>query len=67
MMVLARLLEPKDFGLLGMVPAFTGVLKQMIARLGITHRRTAYDHPDGKSNIEPFHRSLKGEENNAVA
>jgi O-antigen/teichoic acid export membrane protein len=26
MMVLARLLEPKDFGLLGMVTAFTGVL-----------------------------------------
>ena len=26
MMILARLLEPKDFGLLGMVTAFTGVL-----------------------------------------
>jgi len=26
MMVLARLLEPRDFGLLGMVTAFTGVL-----------------------------------------
>ena len=26
LMILARLLEPKDFGLLGMVTAFTGVL-----------------------------------------
>src|SRR5882672_4451232 len=26
LMVLARILEPKDFGLLGMVTAFTGVL-----------------------------------------
>jgi PST family polysaccharide transporter len=27
LMVLARLLEPKDFGLVGMVTALTGILK----------------------------------------
>jgi transposase InsO family protein len=31
-------------------------------RLGITHRRTAYNHPEGNSYIERFHRSLKEEE-----
>jgi putative transposase len=31
-------------------------------RLGITHRRTAYHHPEGNSYIERFHRSLKEEE-----
>jgi transposase InsO family protein len=30
--------------------------------LGITHRRTAYHHPEGNSYIERFHRSLKEEE-----
>src|SRR5215472_14330758 len=29
---------------------------------GITHRRTAYHHPEGNSYIERFHRSLKEEE-----
>jgi putative transposase len=29
---------------------------------GITHRRTAYNHPEGNSYIERFHRSLKEEE-----
>jgi hypothetical protein len=33
----------------------------MLARLGITHRRTAY-HPEGNSYIERFHRGLKEEE-----
>ncbi len=33
-----------------------------LARLGITHRRTAYHHPEGNSYIERFHRSLKEEE-----
>jgi len=28
----------------------------------ITHRRTAYHHPEGNSYIERFHRSLKEEE-----
>jgi putative transposase len=31
-------------------------------RLGITHRRTAYNHLEGKSYIERFHRSLEEEE-----
>ena len=31
-------------------------------RFGITHRRTAYHHPEGNSYIERFHRSLKEEE-----
>ncbi len=31
-------------------------------QLGITHRRTAYNHPEGNSYIERFHRSLKEEE-----
>ena len=35
---------------------------ETLARLGITHRRTAYDHPEGNSYIERFHRSLKEEE-----
>src|SRR5215469_4595023 len=35
---------------------------ETLARLGITHRRTAYHHPEGNSYIERFHRSLKGEE-----
>jgi transposase InsO family protein len=34
---------------------------ETLARLGITHRRTAYHHPEGNS-IERFHRSLKEEE-----
>jgi transposase InsO family protein len=29
--------------------------------LGITHRRTAYHHPEGNSYIERFHRSLEEE------
>jgi putative transposase len=33
-----------------------------LTRLGITHRRTAYHHPEGNSYIERFHRSLKEEE-----
>jgi putative transposase len=35
---------------------------QTLNRLGITHRRTAYHHPEGNSYIERFHRSLKEEE-----
>jgi len=35
---------------------------EILARLGITHRRTAYHHPEGNSYIERFHRSLKEEE-----
>lgn len=35
---------------------------QTLSRLGITHRRTAYHHPEGNSYIERFHRSLKEEE-----
>jgi putative transposase len=33
-----------------------------LRRLGITHRRTAYNHPEGNGLIERFHRSLKEEE-----
>ena len=35
---------------------------ETLAHLGITHRRTAYHHPEGNSYIERFHRSLKEEE-----
>ena len=35
---------------------------ETLKRLGITHRRTAYHHPEGNSYIERFHRSLKEEE-----
>src|SRR5262249_53617021 len=35
---------------------------ETLAKLGITHRRTAYHHPEGNSYIERFHRSLKEEE-----
>jgi transposase InsO family protein len=35
---------------------------ETLNRLGITHRRTAYNHPEGNSYIERFHRSLKEEE-----
>src|SRR5207247_3728724 len=35
---------------------------ETLNRLGITHRRTAYHHPEGNSYIERFHRSLKEEE-----
>jgi putative transposase len=35
---------------------------EKLGRLGITHRRTAYHHPEGNSYIERFHRSLKEEE-----
>ncbi len=35
---------------------------EMLARLGIMHRRTAYHHPEGNSYIERFHHSLKEEE-----
>ncbi len=32
---------------------------ETLNRPGITHRRTAYNHPEGNSYIERFHRSLK--------
>ena len=35
---------------------------ETLHRMGITHRRTAYHHPEGNSYIERFHRSLKEEE-----
>jgi integrase-like protein len=35
---------------------------ETLNRLGITHRRTAYHHPEGNSYFERFHRSLKEEE-----
>jgi putative transposase len=35
---------------------------EILGRLGITHRRTAYHHPEGSSYNERFHRSLKEEE-----
>jgi putative transposase len=35
---------------------------ETLSRLGIQHRRTAYNHPEGNSYIERFHRSLKEEE-----
>jgi transposase InsO family protein len=39
---------------------------ETLGRLGITHRRTAYHHPEGNSYIERFHRSLKEEEVSTV-
>ena len=33
-----------------------------LTRLGISHRRTAFNHPEGNGMIERFHRSLKEEE-----
>ena len=41
---------------------YFGALFRNPGRLGITHRRTAYNHPEGNSYIERFHRSLKEEE-----
>jgi putative transposase len=35
---------------------------ETLAELGLSHRRTAYHHPEGNSYIERFHRSLKEEE-----
>lgn len=35
---------------------------EALRSLGITHRRTAYNHPEGNGLIERFHRSLKEEE-----
>jgi transposase InsO family protein len=35
---------------------------ETLNRLGITHHRTAYNHPEGNSYIERLHRSLKEEE-----
>jgi putative transposase len=35
---------------------------ETLGRLGITHRRTAYHHPEGNSDIERFHRKLKEQE-----
>jgi putative transposase len=35
---------------------------ETLTRLGITHRRTAFNHPEGNGMIERFHRSLKEEE-----
>jgi len=44
-------------------PQFTSTrYLETLARLGITHRRTAYHHPEGKIYMERFHRSLKEEE-----
>ena len=36
--------------------------QETLSRLGITHRRTAFNHPEGNGMIERFHRSLKEEE-----
>ena len=35
---------------------------ETLTELDITHRRTAYHHPEGSSYLERFHRSLKEEE-----
>ena len=35
---------------------------ETLGRLGITHRRTTYHHPEGNRYIERFHRSLKEKE-----
>jgi Integrase core domain/Tetracyclin repressor-like, C-terminal domain len=35
---------------------------ETLNQLSITHRRTAYHHPEGNSYIERFHHSLKEEE-----
>jgi putative transposase len=35
---------------------------ETLNRLSITHRRTAYHHPEGNSYIKRFHRSLKEQE-----
>lgn len=35
---------------------------ETLRQLGITRRRTAYNHPEGNGRIERFHRSLKEEE-----
>ncbi len=40
----------------------TNALLIASAQLGITHRRTAYHHPEDNSYIERFHPSLKEEE-----
>ena len=32
---------------------------ETLGRLGITHRRTTYHHPEGNRYIERFHRSLE--------
>ena len=37
-------------------------LVETLSRPGIAHRRIAYNHPEGNSLIEHFHRSLKEEE-----
>lgn len=34
---------------------------ETLRKWGITHRRTAYHHPEGNGYIERFHRSLKEE------
>jgi len=36
---------------------------ETLGGLDITHRRTAYHHPEDNSYIEGFHRSLKEAEN----
>jgi putative transposase len=64
-------LEVLPFGSRGMVLTLTTVngtqftsarYLETLNQLGITHRRTAYNHPQGNSYIERFHRSLKEEE-----
>ena len=44
MVVLARLLDPKDFGLVGMVTAFTGVLSLVPGFRAVRGRRAARGH-----------------------
>ncbi len=44
-------------------PQFTSTrFVDTLSKLGITHRRTAFNHPEGNGMIERFHRSLKEEE-----
>ena len=61
-----RTLKPKGCGTLTSLPRLiSGPPARFIEtlnRLGIIHRRTAYNHPEGNSYIERFHRSLKEEE-----
>jgi transposase InsO family protein len=62
------LAEPRTYVLLSLRTASrrlkidAATLLRVLNQLGITHRRTAYNHPKGNSYIERFHRSLKEEE-----
>ena len=67
LMVLARLLGPNEFGLVGMVTAFTGVLSLFrdfglssaaVQRASVTDEQAKQKYPQGFKTLKPYLRTV---------